>query len=58
LRGSENRFVHADPLVAARAAKGKANKATKKEYDSKKKALAAERKAAYKAAEKKAKGSK
>jgi len=48
----------ADPLVAARDAKGKANKATKKEYDDKKKALAAERKAAYQAAEKKAKGAK
>ena len=48
----------ADPLIAARVAKDKANKATKKEFDGKKKALTAERKAAYQAAEKKSKGAK
>ena len=52
---SEAKGKGVDPLVATREAKGKANKATKKEFDDKKKALAAERKAAYQAAEKKSK---
>lgn len=55
---NEAKSKGADPLVAARDAKAKANKATKKEYHDKKKALAAERKAAYQAAEQKAKGAK